>query len=145
MKKRKGQAVVEFALVFPFFLLIVIGGIIDFGFAFYNHLTLQQIANNTAKYAAYNKADTNQITQYANSLKPQWWDGKFSILSSEPQALKTGGTIYHVSLAYGSPVYTPFYKTMYKVSSGDTFINLSVSAGYKTPEYIASDKETAYK
>ncbi|GAB1353812.1 hypothetical protein MASR1M12_25500 [Erysipelotrichia bacterium] len=40
-KKNKGQAIVELALVFPFFLLIILGGIIDFGFAFYNYVTLR--------------------------------------------------------------------------------------------------------
>lgn len=138
MKKRKGQALVEFALVFPFFLLIVIGGIVDFGFAFYNHLTLQQIVNNTAKYAAYNNADQIQISQYANSLKPEWWDGNFTVLPSEPQNLKTGGKIYQVAASYDNPAYTPFYMGMYKLANGRACITISASAAYKAPEHLAA-------
>ena len=145
MKKRRGQALVEFALVFPFFLLIVIGGIIDFGFAFYNHLTLQQIANNTAKYAAYNRSNTIKTSEYANSQKPKWWDGNFSVYPAEPQNMKTGGKIYKVIISYDCPAYTPFYKTMYKVTSGTQYIKLYAQAAYKAPEHLESHLAGAKK
>ena len=135
MKKRKGQALVETAIVFPFFLLIVIGGIIDFGFAFYNHLTLQQIVNNTAKYAAYNSASTIKTSEYANSQKPKWWDGNFSVYPAEPVEMKTGGKIYRVTISYDSQAYTPFYKAMYKATNGTEYIKLYAQAAYKAPEY----------
>ncbi len=141
MKKRKGQALVELALVFPFFLLIVIGGIIDFGFAFYNNLTLQQIVNNTAKYAAYNSANTLQTSQYANSQKPKWWDGSFSVYPSEPKEMETGGKIYRVAISYDCPAYTPFYKIMYKATNGTQYIKLYANAAYKAPEYLSSYKK----
>ena len=35
-KKKKGQAIVEMAILFPVFLLVIVGGVVDFGFAFYN-------------------------------------------------------------------------------------------------------------
>lgn len=140
MKKRRGQALVETALVFPFFLLIVIGGIIDFGFAFYNHLTLQQIVNNTAKYAAYNNASTIKTSEYANSLKPKWWEGNFSVYPAEPVEMKTGGKIYKVTLSYDCPAYTPFYKMMYKATNGAEYIKLYTSAAYKAPEHLAAPK-----
>lgn len=34
MYRRNGQAIVEMALLVPFFLLVIVGGIVDFGFAF---------------------------------------------------------------------------------------------------------------
>lgn len=144
MKQRKGQAIVEFALVFPLFLLIIIGGIIDFGFAFYNHLTLQQIANSTAKYAAYTKAGQDKVSEYANSLKPQWWKGKFTVLASKPQDLKTGGKIHQVSLSYGSATYTPFYSLFYKLTSENSCISLYSSAAYKAPEFSPSTQEKGF-
>ena len=138
MKKRRGQAIVEMALVFPFFLLIVIGGIIDFGFAFYNHLTLQQIANNTAKFAAYNNSSTIKTSEYANSLKPKWWEGNFSVYPSEPKDMDTGGKVFKVMISYDSPAYTPFYKTMYKAIKGTQYIKLYSQAAYKAPEHLKS-------
>lgn len=138
MKKRKGQVLVEFALIFPFFILIVIGGIIDFGFAFYNQLTLQQIANNTAKYAAFNRADGLKIAQYATSLKPKWWEGNFTLHPSDPIDIETGGKLYKVALSYNSPAYTPFYKALFKVTNdGKDYINIHAFAAYKAPEYTS--------
>lgn len=140
MRRRKGQAVVEFALVFPFFLLIVIGGIIDFGFAFYNHITLQQIANNTAKFAAENPSETIKIFEYANKQKPKWWEGKFTVYPIQPINLHSGGTLYKAAVSYESQAYTPFYKAMFKVTNGVEYLRLSAAAAYKTPQYLKSDK-----
>lgn len=145
MKKRKGQAIVELALVFPFFLLIVIGGIVDFGFAFYNALTLQQIVNNTAKYAAYNSTNTIQTSEYANFQKPKWWDGNFSVYPAEPTEMETGGKIYKVNISYDCPAYTPFYKIMYKATSGNQYIKLYAQAAYKAPEYLSISKSGVNK
>ena len=81
-RKTKGQAIVEMAMVFPFFLLIVVGGIIDFGFAFYNYQTLQQIANDTAQWAAESLKDVNDtgaIVEYANGMRPTWWTGAYTV------------------------------------------------------------------
>lgn len=54
MKKRiireKGQALVEFALVLPI-LLMLLCGIIDFGWIYYNQITLNNAAREGARYA----------------------------------------------------------------------------------------------
>lgn len=47
-KKEEGQAMVEFALVLPI-LLLVVCGIIDFGWMFFNQLTLQNATNIAAR------------------------------------------------------------------------------------------------
>jgi Flp pilus assembly protein TadG len=133
-RKRKGQAIVEFAMVFPFFLLVVVGGIIDFGFAFYNYQTLQQIANDTAQWAAESlKDETNAsaITEYANSLRPSWWTGSFTVGTPTWVDLTTTGKIINVSVAYTSPAYTPFYQTMFSATTGNKGIQLSATASYK--------------
>ena len=50
-KSEAGQAMVEMALVLPI-LLILVGGIIDFGWLFYNQLALTNAAREGARYAA---------------------------------------------------------------------------------------------
>lgn len=56
MKKRKknkresGQSLVEFALVLPIFLLLIMG-IIDFGWLFYNYISVANSARNAARIA----------------------------------------------------------------------------------------------
>lgn len=51
MKFQKGQSIVEFALILPLFLLLVLG-IIYFGSIFADYLTLNSIARNSAREAA---------------------------------------------------------------------------------------------
>lgn len=51
MKKQKGQSLVEFALVFPFFLLLIFA-IIYSGMLFYDYSTLSSIARSAARERA---------------------------------------------------------------------------------------------
>lgn len=139
-RKTKGQAIVEMAMVFPFFLLIVVGGIIDFGFAFYNYQTLQQIANDTAQWAAEslkNVNDSGAITEYANSLRPTWWTGAYTVGTPSVTTLPlTGGTMVNIGITYNSPAYTPFYQTMFEATTGNTGIQLAAAASYKRLETL---------
>jgi len=51
IKKENGQAMVEFALVLPILLLLV-AGIIDFGWLYYNQLTANNASREAARYIA---------------------------------------------------------------------------------------------
>lgn len=51
IKKENGQAMVEFALVLPI-LLLFIGGIIDFGWVYYNQLSANNASREAARYIA---------------------------------------------------------------------------------------------
>ncbi len=144
-RKRKGQAIVEMALVFPFFLLIIVGGIIDFGFAFYNFLSLQQIANETAQWAAESlgegKVQSNSaIMGHANNLKPSWWTGAFTVSTPVSGSLVTdpGSQYLSVTLSYESPTFTPFYQIIFQAATGASNIRLAAQAAYKVPKMIYS-------
>ena len=56
MKKRKGQSVVEFALVLPLFLLIMFG-VIYTGMLFHDYITVSNIARTSAREAAVTAKD----------------------------------------------------------------------------------------
>jgi len=56
-ERERGQALVEFALILPLFLMIVVG-IIQFGVALNFWLDLQRIANQGARWAAVNCGQT---------------------------------------------------------------------------------------
>lgn len=57
-KKEEGQALVEFALVLPLLLLLVCG-IIDFGWLFYNQLSLQNACREGARYACVHSTEAD--------------------------------------------------------------------------------------
>ncbi len=51
LKKEHGQAIVEFALVLPIVLLLI-GGIIDFGWIFHNKITANNACREASRYVA---------------------------------------------------------------------------------------------
>jgi Flp pilus assembly protein TadG len=57
--KENGQAVVEFALVLPLFLLLIFA-IIEFGWVFYNYISVENAARNAARIACVEYEDIAQ-------------------------------------------------------------------------------------
>ena len=69
MKSEKGQATVEFALILPI-LLLLLGGILNFGWVFGNKLLAQNAAREAARYTAihYNDSSTDDDRQVAAGI-----------------------------------------------------------------------------
>lgn len=67
MKKEKGQAMLEFALILPI-LLILVCGIIDFGWLFYNQSELNNCAREGARYAIVNTGKDEAIANKVNNI-----------------------------------------------------------------------------
>lgn len=64
LKGEKGQAMVEFALILPI-LLLIICGIIDFGWMFYNQLSIDNACREGARYAVvHSDVAKTQIEQH---------------------------------------------------------------------------------
>lgn len=138
--RRAGQVLVEMAVVMPFFLLVILGGIIDFGMAFHNYMTLQQIVDDTAKYAAegngpHGFTTVGPISSFAQNRKPFSWTGTFTVHPPEVIALDNASVV-RVTISYDSPTYTPFYRTMFQAVSGFAAIHLQAAAAYKIPQIL---------
>lgn len=67
-KKEDGQAMVEFALILPVFLLILCG-IIDFGWLFYNQLSLNNACREGARYAVVHTAEDGDTISIINHIE----------------------------------------------------------------------------
>ena len=67
-KREDGQAMVEFALILPIFILILCG-IIDFGWLFYNQLSLNNACREGARYAVVNTGDTADTQAIINHIE----------------------------------------------------------------------------
>lgn len=67
-KREDGQAMVEFALILPIFLLILCG-IIDFGWLFYNQLSLNNACREGARYAVVNTAEDANTQAIINHIE----------------------------------------------------------------------------
>ena len=59
-KNEKGQAMVEFAIVLPL-LLLVICAIIDFGWIFYNNISVNNCSREGARYAIVHSTEANKV------------------------------------------------------------------------------------
>ena len=66
-KSTKGQSLVEFALILPLFMLIVLG-IFDFGRAIYAYSALHNAAREGARYGAVHHCDTAGIITMAQQM-----------------------------------------------------------------------------
>ncbi len=101
MKKQKGQALIEFALVFPFFLLLVFG-IIYSGMLFYDYSTLSNVARSAARERAITQPASGETSAALDArITPYYFkNGKFvhglvtslyRPASANPFILKTTG------------------------------------------------------
>ncbi|MBQ2903937.1 MAG: pilus assembly protein [Clostridia bacterium] len=109
-KSEDGQAMVEFALVLPVFLLILCG-IIDFGWLFYNQLSLNNACREGARYAVVNTAEggsTQAIKSHIENLTTNVFanDGVDISIEYTSQGDPTAGDI-KVSLEADISFFTP--------------------------------------
>jgi Flp pilus assembly protein TadG len=83
--RRRGQALVEFALIVPVFLLLLLVAI-DFGRLFFTYIQLNNTAREAAAYAAANPATDNAtlttIAQRETNLQAQRGEGAISATSA---------------------------------------------------------------
>ncbi len=136
LNRKKGQSIVEMSLIFPLFLLIIVGGIVDFGFAFYNMLALQQLANDAASTGAEKNYNDEQIRTYiANYSSPpiSWNQSGIYTSNISTITMSDGSRMKRVFLTYNSKTYTPFYQTVLNSVTGNNFIVLRTQATYKVP------------
>ncbi len=74
-RRESGQAMVEFALVLPLFLLLVMG-ILDFGWLFYNYIGIENSARNAARIACVEYTDTCYDTTQKRPISTKNFDPK---------------------------------------------------------------------
>lgn len=139
IKNKTGQAIVEFAIVFPFFLLIIIGGIIDFGISINNYIILQNIVNNTAEWGAKNNKNQKEIEIFLKKQKPISWQNDLQINQIKNLKLKTSGTALKVSVSYINPTITPFYQIITNKILKSNGIKITSEAFFKIPEKIHNE------
>ncbi len=116
-KRKRGQAMVEFALVLPIFML-VLSGILDFGFALYTRMTVINAAREGARAAVMVPANTD-ITTVAQAASISSAAGAGLTLSAPAV------TCYQTSASPSSTTVIPCNTAV----SGDT-VSVAVSYTY---------------
>ena len=120
-RRSSGQSLAEFALVFPI-LMVILGGIIQFGIIFWGQNTLTQIARDTGRWASTQvTCPTNATTlPTANAIAGQssligytTWTAPTNVqvaLTGDPCPVATNAQVAYVTvtLHHHVPVFFPF-------------------------------------
>lgn len=100
LTKRPGQALVEFALVIPLFMLLLCG-VIDMGYIFHQYLELQHAAREGGRLACVG-ADSEAVSARALQVLEGGWDtATITTLVEESDR----GAYSEVSLTVSAPIY----------------------------------------
>lgn len=110
-KNEKGQTMVEFALLLPVLLLIVIG-IIEFGFMFSGYLTLSNASREAVRTVSLGETDavaSQRAKDVALTLDPS----KMNVSISPAFAMRDRGDSTTVSIVYEYDFLTPFMEAIF--------------------------------
>jgi Flp pilus assembly protein TadG len=106
LKNRKGQSLVETALVLPV-LILILAAIIDFGIMFNNYLLIGNAAREGARSAAIGSTDA-QITAKVNQVASLLDSTKLTIvISPNGTTGRTSGNPVTVTVKYTYSMITP--------------------------------------
>ncbi|RLL47031.1 pilus assembly protein [Oceanobacillus piezotolerans] len=97
IKKQDGQSLVEFALVLPILLLLLVG-IFDFGRILYTHLQLEMVAQESVRMGGLGNSDETIRSYAANQFHGD--SSKLKITITPSQTIRKAGDYVTVSLAY---------------------------------------------
>ncbi|MDR3552321.1 MAG: TadE/TadG family type IV pilus assembly protein [Clostridia bacterium] len=109
LRRRSGQSIVEFALVLPVFLLVLCG-IIDFGWFYGNKLLVSYCSREGARYGAVvatQSGATSLITQRVIATVPAYMKNTLTVTVtfSSPADIESGNVT--VDVAYNAQALTP--------------------------------------
>ncbi|MFC4737258.1 TadE/TadG family type IV pilus assembly protein [Bacillus daqingensis] len=99
IRKQTGQSLVEFALLLPVFIILVVG-IVDFGRVLYTQLELQLVAQESVRLGGLGETDGAIQTYVANNATRT--DGLQ--VSISPSGSRAPGTYVTVELTYPEQV-----------------------------------------
>ena len=109
-KNRKGQSLVETALVLPIIILIIMG-IIDFGMMFNNYLIVSNASREGARTAAVGATDS-KIVSVVKTVSATLDNTKISTVISPVEALRKKGDEVVVKVIYEYELLTPMIESL---------------------------------
>jgi Flp pilus assembly protein TadG len=110
VKDRRGQALVELALIVPILLFLVLG-VVEFGRLFNAYMTVQHAAREGARLGILGASDNeirNRVLQNTVSLDP----ALVSVAIAPSSSSRTSGTILTVYVSYNFTVLMPLLSSV---------------------------------
>lgn len=102
-KQISGQGLIEFALVLPILLLLIIGAL-DYGFAFFIKVELESSAREGAYYMVYHARESGAVDEAKNRVQIEGENAGIQILLSDIDVVCMVGIIEDSTCPSGSTV-----------------------------------------
>jgi Flp pilus assembly protein TadG len=115
MKKKKGQAAVEIALMLPI-LALLLCGIADFGRILFAANNINMVSQEAARYASFNKTN-DEVKALAQTNCSLSNFSKDNISITPGDAPRVAGTNVKVNISYNVNYITPLMQIIIKSSS----------------------------
>jgi Flp pilus assembly protein TadG len=110
-KNQRGQALVEFAIVLPILLLLVMG-IAQFGMMFNSYLSLQNASRDGARAGAVGNS-TTEIKNLILSTSPRLQESNLTITVTPSDANRKPGDTLTVKLSYDYKLTVPIISNIF--------------------------------
>ena len=131
-ERAHGQAMVEFALILPVFLVVALG-IVDFGWAFKNYITLTNSAREGARMAVVcpstDDAIKDRVVSYAPGLGLAQSNVTVTWQSGSPRC--TSEKYVEVSVSYDHAYISPVGAVIHFMSGGELPSSLPMATSTK--------------
>lgn len=115
-KSEKGQAMVEFALILPV-LLLIIAGIIDFGWVFHQQVIANNASREAARYASvYYYQSSNWDSEAENkalNVIPSYIKNNYAVTSSVSSI--NSNTDVEATVNWQTTTFMPFYSKLFNI------------------------------
>ncbi len=108
--KEKGQSLVEFTLVLPI-LLILLLGIVVFGQIFFSYMVIQNASRDAARYGSVGATDI-EINQIIQSKTTSLNQANIAVTINPSPSLRNHGEQIEVQVGYNVPLFTPMWSSI---------------------------------
>lgn len=114
LKNNEGQSLVEFALILPILLLIIMG-IIEFGIMINSYLTVRSASREAARAAVV--GSTNQeVMSLVSSICPNLDSNNFILIITPSEGSRSSGDALTVDLKYNYYLTVPIISSIFNNS-----------------------------
>lgn len=111
MKKKKGQATVEIALMLPI-LVLLLCGITDFGRILFAANNINMVSQEAARYASFNKTNDEVKALAVNNCSLSDKETKLIVTTTPDNAPRKSGTNVTVTISYDVDYITPLMQSI---------------------------------
>jgi hypothetical protein len=110
IREEKGQALTEFALLVPLFLMLLCG-VVDFGRILFTYLNLNLVAQESVRLGGLGEGDA-AIASFARSQAEVPDSTQLQVTVSPTETTRKSGDYVQVTLSYSLPFMTPLIGNM---------------------------------